>query len=61
MPVQYGQWAVVTGSTDGIGLAQACELARRGMDVYLLSRSDDKLTQAAVKVSRPSFVPQPST
>ena len=26
----FGQWAVVTGSTDGIGKAYALELAKRG-------------------------------
>lgn len=44
---KYGEWAVVTGATDGIGKAMAVELARRGCNVFLLSRSADKL--AAVK------------
>ena len=40
---QYGQWAVVTGCTDGIGKAMAIELARRGHSIFLIGRSEDKL------------------
>uniref|UniRef100_W5N7M9 Uncharacterized protein n=1 Tax=Lepisosteus oculatus TaxID=7918 RepID=W5N7M9_LEPOC len=39
----YGQWAVVTGATSGIGKAYAIELARRGLDLVLISRSEKKL------------------
>ncbi|XP_053576196.1 very-long-chain 3-oxoacyl-CoA reductase [Bombina bombina] len=42
-----GKWAVVTGSTDGIGKAYAEELARRGMSIVLISRSLDKLNEVA--------------
>lgn len=40
---KYGEWAVVTGATDGIGKALAFELARKGCSVFLLSRSEDRL------------------
>ncbi|XP_075289561.1 inactive hydroxysteroid dehydrogenase-like protein 1 isoform X2 [Opisthocomus hoazin] len=40
---QYGKWAVVTGSTDGIGKAYAEELAKRGVNIILISRSKEKL------------------
>ncbi|XP_062262367.1 hydroxysteroid (20-beta) dehydrogenase 2 [Platichthys flesus] len=46
----YGRWAVVTGATSGIGKAYACELARRGLDVVLVSRSDDKLRIVAKEI-----------
>ncbi|KAL7389737.1 hypothetical protein ABVT39_008879 [Epinephelus coioides] len=46
----YGQWAVVTGATSGIGKAYANELARRGLDVILVSRSDDKLRMTAKEI-----------
>ncbi|XP_075957751.1 hydroxysteroid (20-beta) dehydrogenase 2 [Anarhichas minor] len=46
----YGQWAVVTGATSGIGKAYARELAQRGLDVVLLSRSDDKLQMIAKEI-----------
>jgi len=44
---KMGEWAVVTGATDGIGKAMAFELARKGLNVLLVGRSADKL--AAVK------------
>uniref|UniRef100_A0A1I8A513 Estradiol 17-beta-dehydrogenase 12 n=1 Tax=Steinernema glaseri TaxID=37863 RepID=A0A1I8A513_9BILA len=37
------EWAVVTGSTDGIGLAYAKELARKGFKLLLISRTQAKL------------------
>ncbi len=30
---KLGEWAVITGSTDGIGKAYAFELAKRGRDI----------------------------
>ncbi|KAF4531440.1 hypothetical protein B566_EDAN004210 [Ephemera danica] len=49
---RFGKWAVVTGCTDGIGLAYARELARRGMNVVLISRSQEKLEAAARDIER---------
>uniref|UniRef100_A0A672JUF0 Very-long-chain 3-oxoacyl-CoA reductase-like n=1 Tax=Salarias fasciatus TaxID=181472 RepID=A0A672JUF0_SALFA len=46
----YGKWAVVTGATSGIGKAYAEELARRGLDVVLVSRSDLKLQRVAKEI-----------
>ncbi|KAL1463113.1 hypothetical protein WDU94_014899 [Cyamophila willieti] len=43
LPKKYGPWAVVTGSTDGIGKAYAIELAKRKMNLVLISRSVEKL------------------
>ncbi|KAH8412449.1 hypothetical protein KR009_002297 [Drosophila setifemur] len=40
---KYGQWAVVTGSTDGIGKEYAKELARQGLNLVLISRTKEKL------------------
>lgn len=45
-----GEWAVVTGSTDGIGKSYAEELARHGMKVVLISRSQDKLQQVSSEI-----------
>lgn len=42
-PKSYGQWAVVTGATDGIGKAVAIELAKKGMNLILISRTQSKL------------------
>lgn len=38
-------WAVVTGATDGIGLAFAQVLARHGLNILLVSRSKEKLEE----------------
>jgi len=43
-------FVVVTGATDGIGKAYAVELARRGMDVVLISRSLEKLEAVAQEI-----------
>eukprot|EP00742_Colponemidia_sp_Colp-10_P004694 GILJ01005006.1.p2 GENE.GILJ01005006.1~~GILJ01005006.1.p2 ORF type:complete len:315 (+),score=57.09 GILJ01005006.1:52-996(+) len=53
---KYGKWAVVTGSTDGIGLAYADEFAKNGMNLVLLSRSEEKLqaTSAELKKKYPA-------
>ncbi|KAM3601917.1 uncharacterized protein V6R79_021185 [Siganus canaliculatus] len=42
-----GEVTVVTGATSGIGRAYATELARRGLDVVLVSRCNDKLQMVA--------------
>nr|XP_023418581.1 very-long-chain 3-oxoacyl-CoA reductase-B-like isoform X2 [Cavia porcellus] len=43
---------VVTGATSGIGKAYAHELARRGLDIVLISRSLSKLEQEAREIER---------
>eukprot|EP00911_Craspedida_sp_UC1_P002466 UC1_evm1s1835 len=40
---KYGTWAVVTGATDGIGKGYAKELARKGLNLLLISRTQEKL------------------
>lgn len=49
-PSRLGQWAVVTGATDGIGKAYAEELGRRGFSIVLISRSQEKLDDVAKAV-----------
>ena len=41
---------VVTGCTDGIGKAYAQELARRGLNIVLVSRSAEKLKNTAEEI-----------
>ena len=48
----YGSWSVVTGSTDGIGLAYAQELAKRGQKIVLISRNSEKLNATAEKLEK---------
>ncbi|XP_044871321.1 very-long-chain 3-oxoacyl-CoA reductase isoform X2 [Mauremys mutica] len=42
--------SVVTGATDGIGKAYAEQLAKHGMNVALISRSQEKLEQVASEI-----------
>ncbi|CAD5214605.1 unnamed protein product [Bursaphelenchus xylophilus] len=44
------EWAVVTGSTDGIGKGYAVELARRGFKIVLVSRNPQKLEAVAEEI-----------
>jgi 17beta-estradiol 17-dehydrogenase / very-long-chain 3-oxoacyl-CoA reductase len=50
-----GSWGVVTGCTSGIGEAYAHDIARRGLNVVLISRTKSKLEKVAsdLKASYP--------
>ena len=48
---KYGPWALVVGASDGVGLAMAEELARRGLNVVLLSRRQAVLSEVAADIS----------
>ncbi|TYZ64020.1 hypothetical protein PybrP1_003539, partial [[Pythium] brassicae (nom. inval.)] len=47
---KFGQWAIVTGATDGIGKALALELARKGANVVLMSRTQQKLEEVRAAI-----------
>ncbi|CAL8087680.1 unnamed protein product [Orchesella dallaii] len=47
---RLGSWAVITGCTSGIGKAYALALAKLGVNVVLLSRSNEKLKAVAKEV-----------
>lgn len=53
---KYGSWAVVTGATDGIGKAVAKELAKRGLNLVLISRSKDKLDAVSEEIKKSNDV-----
>jgi len=44
---QYGDWAIVTGCTQGIGRAYTEELAKMKMNLILVSRNQEKLRALA--------------
>ena len=54
--VRHGQWAVVTGASDGIGKEFAIQLAKKGFSIVLISRSRDKLleVQSLIRQSSPN-------
>ena len=47
-----GRWAIVTGGSDGIGLAYATELARKNMSVAIIARNLPKLQAAKESICR---------
>jgi|GEM_PF-1483422 len=59
-PSSYGKWAAVTGATDGIGKALCFELAKQGMSIMLISRTESKLKLMAdeLKVAYPTIETQ---
>ena len=45
-----GKRVIVTGATGGIGLAAACELARRGAQLSIVARSESRATAAVARI-----------
>ncbi|GAA55416.1 estradiol 17-beta-dehydrogenase 12 [Clonorchis sinensis] len=45
-----GEWAIVTGATDGIGKAYARELAKDGLNIMLISRNQEKLDKISEEI-----------
>ena len=53
---KYGEWAVVTGATDGIGKEYARQLAKRGFNIVLISRTMAKLQVVAEEIRHESHI-----
>lgn len=47
---KLGEWAVVTGATDGIGKAYALAFAKQGINVVLISRTESKLQAVSKEI-----------
>ncbi|XP_058818389.1 very-long-chain 3-oxoacyl-CoA reductase-like [Topomyia yanbarensis] len=56
LSVRYGPWAVITGSSDGIGKEYAINLAGKGMNVFLMARTESKLKEVAEEIRSQSSV-----
>jgi short-subunit dehydrogenase len=48
---KYGEWAIVTGASDGIGKACATQLAKSGYKVVLAARRKELLEQLSAELS----------
>lgn len=49
---KYGPWGVVTGASQGVGAEYARALAEKGMNVVMVARSGDKMTELAKELSQ---------
>ncbi|KAM7269418.1 hypothetical protein ACFE04_024915 [Oxalis oulophora] len=49
---EYGSWAMITGSTDGIGKALAFELASKGLNLVLVGRNPAKLEATSTEIEQ---------
>lgn len=47
---KYGQYALVAGGSDGLGYAFAEAIARRGLNLVLIARQEDRLKAAAARI-----------
>ncbi|KAI7549481.1 Very-long-chain 3-oxoacyl-CoA [Hortaea werneckii] len=47
-----GTWALVTGASDGIGKEYALQLAQKGYNILLVSRTQSKLDTLATEIQR---------
>mmetsp|Transcript_11613 Transcript_11613/g.25588 ORF Transcript_11613/g.25588 Transcript_11613/m.25588 type:complete len:327 (-) Transcript_11613:192-1172(-) len=52
---KFGKYAIITGATDGIGKAYAFALAKRGLSVILISRTESKLADVAKEIDAKNF------
>lgn len=47
---KYGSWALITGATDGIGKSFAFQFARKGLNLVLVGRNPQKLSEVSTSI-----------
>src|SRR5580658_5607048 len=52
IPSQQGRRVLITGANSGIGYEAALELARRGAEIILPARTNDKANSAIARIRR---------
>ena len=52
----YGEWALVTGASSGVGKEMAKEIAKRGINVMLVARREALLQELAQEIEKSSKV-----
>lgn len=52
---KLGKYAIITGATDGIGKAYALALAKKGMSIVLISRTEAKLQAVKEEIDAKKF------
>lgn len=52
---KFGKYAIVTGATDGIGKAYALALAKKGMSIVLISRTEAKLQAVKEEIDSKNY------
>lgn len=46
----FGSWTVITGGTDGIGKAMCFELAKKGQNLLIIGRNQEKLSNVSNEI-----------
>ena len=53
---RFGEWAVITGASSGIGREMARQVAKRGINTLLVARSEDVLQTLAEEIEKQNGV-----
>jgi short-subunit dehydrogenase len=49
---KYGEWALISGASSGIGLEYAKQLAKKGLNIILVARRKEKLEEVANSIQQ---------
>lgn len=49
---KYGDWALITGATSGIGAELTSQIAAKGLNIVLVARKEKELTEQAAALQK---------